>query len=101
MGDLGRYVTSTTFMAMISVLVVVVVVWVAISLLLKWRERNNDEPESPESYLKDFEEMRLGGDLTEAEYRNIRALLDSKKNGNSSIAEFSADEGPSVDNHQR
>jgi hypothetical protein len=68
-----------TWPFLVSVLVIGISAGFAIWLLLRWRERNKDETKSPQSYLKDFEEMRLGGDLSEAEYRNIRSLLDGKK----------------------
>ena len=80
MESFWKYATSPTVMAIASVLFVAIVAWLAISWLLKWREQNNGDYDLAESCLKDFEEMRLGGDLTEAEYRNIRALFESKSN---------------------
>lgn len=74
----------------VSVLVIGVISCFAIWLLLRWRERNKDETKSPQCYLKDFEEMRLGGDLSEAEYRNIRASLKGNKAGSSNTASASA-----------
>ncbi len=76
-------------MAIVSVLFVAIVSWYAVSLLLKWREQNNDDYNLAESCLKDFEEMRLGGDLTEAEYRNIKALFESKSKPTTQLTDSS------------
>jgi hypothetical protein len=85
--DLWQYVTSTPATATLSVLVVGTIALIAISLLLKWRESNKRDLNLTQSSLKDFEEMRLEGDLSDAEYRNITALVRSKNASKGTIVD--------------
>lgn len=64
---------DSSLLAVLSVLVVVVISAAAIWLLLKWRESTKNAFDSVQSCLKEFEEMRLEGDITDEEYRKIKA----------------------------
>ena len=70
---------STTVTAALSIAGVIAVTAVAVWVLARLRESSNDDFDATKASMKEFEEMRLGGDLTEEEYRNIKGLLANER----------------------
>ena len=66
---------STPVATALSIAGIIAVTAIAVWLLARLRESSNDDFDATQASLKEFEEMRLGGDLTEEEYRNIKGLL--------------------------
>jgi hypothetical protein len=70
---------STPVAAGLSIAGIIAVTALAVWVLARWRESSNDDFDATQASLKEFEEMRLGGDLTEEEYRNIKGLLANER----------------------
>ncbi len=67
--------TTSVAHSVIGFLIVMVVSVSAYYLVAKLRDSNSNNHLDPETLQKNFEEMRSGGDIDEAEFRNIKALL--------------------------
>ena len=70
---------DSTVLVVVSVLVTLLVIWLAVWLLLKYRESSINDIDVSAQSEKDFEEMRLQGQLSPEEYRNITSLLERKR----------------------
>ncbi len=66
-----------SFQAGLGVLVVLAISILAYYALAKLRGLNNEDSASTDLLQKNFEEMRSEGDISEAEFRKIRATLES------------------------
>ena len=75
---MSMWAVNTPVAAALSIAGILALSLLAVWLLSKWRESSNDDFDATQASLKEFEEMRLGGDLTEEEYRNIKGLLANK-----------------------
>ena len=69
---------SSTIQATLGVLIVLAVCWLAIYVMARLRDSNTQDDPLDELVRKNFEEMRSGGTLTDAEFRNITSLLAEK-----------------------
>jgi len=66
---------NPTIQAALGVLIVLTVSAIAFHLLSKLRGSNNQDNVAMDLLQKNFEEMRSGGDISEAEFRRISASL--------------------------
>jgi uncharacterized membrane protein len=66
---------NPTIQAALGVLIVLTVSAIAFHLLSKLRGSNNQDHSTADLLQKNFEEMRSGGDISEAEFRRISASL--------------------------
>ena len=67
--------SSPTVQSVLGVLILLTVCTVAIRLLSRLRDSNTEGDQTVEQLQKNFEEMRSGGYIDEAEFRNIASLL--------------------------
>ena len=70
--------SSPTVQAALGVLIVLAVCWLAIIVMARLRDSNTQGVPLDDLIRKNFEEMRSGGTLTDAEFRNITSLLEEK-----------------------
>lgn len=80
------WLSQTPVQAVLSVLVLLALCTGAYFLLAKLRESNNNTQPVTEELLKNFEEMRQEGDISDLEYRNIRSVLGEKQVGHADDA---------------
>ncbi len=73
-----KLLSSSTFQATLGVLIVLAVCWLAIYVMARLRDSNTQDDPLDDLVRKNFEEMRSGGTLTDAEFRNITSLLAEK-----------------------
>ncbi len=73
-----KLLSSPTIQAALGVLIVLAVCWLAFYVMARLRDSNTQDVPLDELIRKNFEEMRSGGTLTDAEFRNITSLLDEK-----------------------
>jgi hypothetical protein len=64
-----------TVQSVLGVLILLTVCAIAVYVLSKLRDSNTQDVPMDELLRKNFEEMRSGGDINEAEFRNIASLL--------------------------
>jgi uncharacterized membrane protein len=74
--------SSSVVQAVLGILVLLAVSLVAYYILQKLRVSSSEEAGFVDSLQKNFEEMRSGGDINEAEFRKIKASLSGEKNSN-------------------
>ena len=67
--------SNPTVQSVLSVLILLTVCSIAIYVVSKLRDSNTQDVPMDELLRKNFEEMRSGGDINEAEFRNIASLL--------------------------
>jgi hypothetical protein len=67
--------SNSTVQAVLGVLILLTVCSIALYVLSKLRDSNTQDVPMDELIRKNFEEMRSGGDINEAEFRNIASLL--------------------------
>ncbi len=60
-------------------LALVVLVILSFKLLVKLRDFSKDSSATPQDLVANFEEMRLEGDLSDAEFRRIQSVLGKKQ----------------------
>ena len=72
---LWNLLNNPTIQAALGVLIVLTVSAIAFHLLSKLRGSNNQDHVTTDLLQKNFEEMRSGGDISEAEFRRISASL--------------------------
>jgi len=81
---IGWLLYSPTFQAVLGVLILLAVCWLAIYVMARLRESNTQDEPLDEVVLKNFEEMRSGGDISDAEFRKLTSLLEEKPRRSSS-----------------
>ena len=67
--------SNSTFQAALGVLILLAVCAIALRLLSRLRDSNSQDAPMDELLRKNFEEMKSGGYIDEAEFRNIASLL--------------------------
>ena len=67
--------SNSTFQAVLGVLILLAVCATALRLLSRLRDSNSQDAPTNELIRKNFEEMKSGGYIDEAEFRNIASLL--------------------------
>jgi hypothetical protein len=67
--------SNSTFQAVLGVLILLAVCAIAVRLLSRLRDSNSQDAPVDEMLRKNFEEMKSGGYIDEAEFRNIASLL--------------------------
>ena len=75
---IGKLLSSPTFHAVLGVLVLLAVCWLAIYVMSRLRGSNTQGVPIDDLVRKNFEEMRSGGYISDAEFRNITSLLEGK-----------------------
>jgi uncharacterized membrane protein len=73
--SLTAFLSQSTVQAVLGILILLVLSVVAYYALAKLRGSSSEDTEFVDSLEKNFEEMRSGGDISEAEYRRISASL--------------------------
>ena len=73
-----KLLSSSTVQATLGVMIVLAVCWLAIYVMARLRDSNTQDVPLDDLIRKNFEEMRSGGTLTDAEFRNITSLLEEK-----------------------
>jgi hypothetical protein len=72
---LWQYLSDPTVQSVLGILILLAVCSVAFHLLSRLRDSTKQDVPMDELLRKNFEEMRSGGDINEAEFRNIASLL--------------------------
>ena len=85
--DIGWLLASPTFQAVLGVLILLAVCWIVVYVMARWRESNTQDVPLDEQVRKNFEEMRSGGDINDAEFRKLTSLLEEKPCRHSSSKE--------------
>ncbi len=75
---MGKLLSSPTSQAVLGVLVLLAVCWLAIYVMSRLRGSNTQDVPLDDLVRKNFEEMRSGGYISDAEFRNITSLLEEK-----------------------
>jgi uncharacterized membrane protein len=75
MDRLTEMLSLPTGRAVLSVLALIVLSAIVFWLVARFRDRAMSTREDPEQALAKFAEMRQRGDISEAEFRTIRAVL--------------------------
>ncbi len=73
-----KLLSSPTLQTVLGVLILLAVCWLAIYVMARLRDSNNQDVAVDDLLRKNFEEMRSGGDISDAEFRNITSLLEEK-----------------------
>ena len=78
---IGKLLSNPTLQASLGVLILLAVCWLAFYVMARLRESNAQDIQLHDLVKKNFEEMRSGGDISEAEFRKIKSLLAEKPRG--------------------
>ncbi len=82
-----EFLSEPTTQAVLSVLALLAICWGAYIGVVKLRDSSmKDQPWTAEA-VKNLEEMRREGDISDAEYRKIKAVLGTKQASNADNAE--------------
>ena len=73
-----KLLSSPTLQTFLGVLILLAVCWLAIYVMARLRDSNTQDVALDDLLRKNFEEMRSGGDISDAEFRNITSLLEEK-----------------------
>jgi len=73
-----KLLSGSTVQAALGVLIVLAVCWLAIYVMARLRDSNTQDVPLDDLIRKNFEEMRSGGTLSDAEFRNITSSLEEK-----------------------
>ena len=73
-----KLLSTPTFQAVLGVLILLAVCWLAIYVMARLRDSNTQDVPLHDLVQKNFEEMRSGGDISDAEFRKITTLLADK-----------------------
>ncbi len=73
-----KLLSSPTLQTVLGVLILLAVCWLAVYVMARWRDSNIQDVPLDDLLRKNFEEMRSGGDISDAEFRNITSLLEEK-----------------------
>ena len=76
-----KLLASPTLQTVLGVLILLAVCWLTIYVMARWRDSNSQDVPLDDLLRKNFEEMRSGGDISDAEFRNITSLLEEKPRG--------------------
>ena len=74
-----EWLTSTPAQLALGIVVLLVLCFAAYRYVLSLRDLSNGDISLADEVARNFEEMRLGGDLSEAEFRNIQSVLGKKQ----------------------
>ncbi len=78
LSGIGWLLYSSTFQAVLGVLILLAVCSLAIYVMSRLRESNTQDVPLDQLVRKNFEEMRSGGDISDAEFRKLTSLLEEK-----------------------
>jgi uncharacterized membrane protein len=73
--SLSAFFSDTVVQAVLGVLGLLVLCSIALYLLARLRDSNTKDQSLGDLLRKNFEEMRIEGEINDQEYRNIKALL--------------------------
>ncbi len=73
-----KLLSTPTFQAVLGVLILLAVCWLAIYVMARLRDSNTQDVPLHDLVQKNFEEMRSGGDISDAEFRKITSLIAEK-----------------------
>ncbi|MEQ1825347.1 MAG: hypothetical protein ABL921_05350 [Pirellula sp.] len=79
--SLSGMLSNSTVQSVLGVLIVLAVCSIAYYWLSKLRDSTTQDVAMDELLRKNFEEMRSGGDINDAEFRNIASLLEGQSRG--------------------
>lgn len=80
------WLSQTQVQLVLSVLALLVICIAAYVILSKLRDLSNEDRPVAQELLKNFEEMRHEGDISDSEYRNIKSVLGEKREGDADDA---------------
>ncbi|MFO0922140.1 MAG: hypothetical protein U0905_06570 [Pirellulales bacterium] len=73
------FLTGSTVQAILSVVALAAICTVAYFIVLKLRDSSLNDQRLDDEALKNLEEMRQQGDISDAEYRKIQSVLGMKQ----------------------
>ena len=73
--------SNPTLQASLGVLILLAVCWLAFYVMVRLRDSNARDIPLHDLVKKNFEEIRSGGDISDAEFRKITSLLAEKPRG--------------------
>ena len=75
---IGKLLSSPTFHAVLGVLVLLAVCWLAIYVMSRLRGSNTQGVPLDDLVRKNFDEMRSGGYISDAEFRKLTLVMEEK-----------------------
>lgn len=93
--DIGKLLSNSTVQAVLGVLILMAVCSVAFYLLSKLRDSARQDVHGNDLLRKNFEEMKSGGDISDAEFRNIASLLANGSRRSSALPADNQDQSTS------
>jgi hypothetical protein len=95
------WVTDPTFQSVLGVLILLAVCWGAIHMLSRLRDSNTQDVLTQEMLRRNFEEMKSGGVINEAEFRNIASLLTDQGRRSTSSASDTTQQPPAPESNEK
>jgi hypothetical protein len=92
--------SSSVFQSVLGVLIVLAVCWLAFYVMSRLRDSNTLDVPLEELVRNNFEEMRSGGDISDAEFRNITSLLEARPRRSTSSSDIPPSD-PTADDVER
>jgi hypothetical protein len=74
-----EFVSQPALQATVSVAVIIAVMWLGFHVAIRLRPTTSKPDTSAVAWAQNFEEMRLEGDIDDAELRKIKAVLGEKR----------------------
>ena len=96
-----KLTTNPTLQASLGVLILLAVCWLAFYVMARLRESNAQDIPVHDLVVKNFEEMRSGGDISEAEFRKITSLLAEKPSGSELLTQIPSSQSHEEDSDQK
>jgi uncharacterized membrane protein len=73
------FLSSTPVQLTLGIVVLLILCFAAYQYVARLRDFSKDDMSITQEVARNFEEMRLGGDLSDAEFRNIQSVLGKKQ----------------------
>lgn len=83
-----EFLSTPTAQAVLSVSFLMIMMAVAYYVLRSFHGRSGQDQQPSEEWLTNFEEMRQEGDITEAEFRTIKTVLNNQSPNVSTPSSF-------------
>jgi hypothetical protein len=95
------WITDPSVHSVLGVLILLAVCWGAIYVLSRLRDSNTHDVLTEEMLRKNFEEMKSGGVINEAEFRNIASLLTDQGRRSTSSATDTTQQPPAPESNEK
>ena len=73
------FLSSTPAQLVLGIVVLMTLCFISYWVMVRLRDFSKDDASISQEVARNFEEMRLGGDLSDAEFRNIQSVIGKKQ----------------------